>query len=178
MYIWFDMDGTIVDFDKFADRVIKNRGSGKFFHELSKQQQENRKKFWNYVLEYEDDFWLRLDFMQGMQKVMNYIKDNYKSHTLGVISHAPNFADDGNYYKKVVKYKKDWIKKYLPDTFKTVNIITPQQAKHEFMIGNPKDNILIDDVKHNITAWQSCGGVGIIYKNHNQMLTELKEILK
>ncbi len=178
MYIWFDMDGTIADFDKFADTVIKNRGGEKFFHELTDEQKENRKKFWKYILENEDDFWLRLDFMDGMEQVINYLINNYKSHTFGIISHAPYFADDENYYKKVVKYKKDWIKKYFKDKFKHINIITPQQAKYEFMIGKPKDNILIDDVKHNIDCWQKKGGVGIIYKNDKQILTELTEILK
>ena len=46
------------------------------------------------------------------------------------------------------------------------------------MIGSPKDNILIDDVEHNIINWKDKGGIGIIYKNHKQMLKEIKEILK
>ena len=177
MQIWFDMDGTIVDFDKFADTIIKNRGSGKFFHELTEKEKENRKTFWNYILEKEEDFWLRLDFIKGMQETINYLKNNYKMHKFGIISHAPNFTTDTDYYKKVVKYKKQWIKKYLGDTFKKVNIIKPKQEKYEFMIGNPKDNILIDDVEHNIINWKQKGGIGIIYKNHKQVLKEIKEIL-
>ena len=178
MQIWFDMDGTIVDYDKFADSVIKNRGSGKFFHELTDTEKENRQKFWNYIIEKEEDFWLRLDFMKGMKEAVNYLKTNYKSHNFGIISHAPNFTSNENYCKKVEKYKKEWIKKYLPDIFTNIKVIKPKQEKYEFMIGNPKDNILIDDVEHNIINWKQKGGVGIIYKNHKQMLKEIKEILK
>ena len=40
-----------------------------------------------------------------------------------------------------------------------------------------KNSILIDDLKSNIQEWKASGGIGILHKNTNSTISQLKDIL-
>jgi hypothetical protein len=48
-----------------------------------------------------------------------------------------------------------------------------KEKKREF--ANP-NSILIDDLKSNIKEWNASGGVGILHRNANSTIAQLKEL--
>lgn len=72
-----------------------------------------------------------------------------------------------------IRGKKDWLAKHNPNF---PAIFDGQKDKYATKGGNP--NVLIDDHKKYITAWEQKGGIGVLHREHNtdQTIAKLKQI--
>jgi hypothetical protein len=66
--------------------------------------------------------------------------------------------------------KHDWVNKELPE----VHLIL-RSAKHKKDFASPT-SILIDDRVDNIADWVSAGGIGILHKNTEDTIQQLKDL--
>lgn len=85
---------------------------------------------------------------------------------------------------RIVTEKKNWIDWYMGDIGDRF-ICCPREDKSKYAFGRSRSpmmddrpNILIDDLPDNIERWNAAGGIGILYKDVNQAINELKEIVK
>ena len=125
--IYFDMDGTLVDF-------------------------YNVKNWLNYLINkntypYEKALPL-INNIQSFETIILLLKN--KGYKIGIISWCSK-GGDIKYNRQTRKAKKDWLKKYFSSIkFDTIHIIKYGTNKNKFNIGN---DILFDDEQKNRDSW-------------------------
>ena len=72
----------------------------------------------------------------------------------------------------VVYDKVEWIKKYV-DPSVVVNCTFTGSQKAAYAM---KKNVLIDDRKKNIEAWEAAGGIGILHTSAAETIEQLKKL--
>jgi hypothetical protein len=116
--------------------------------------------FWNVVKHGGIEFWSDMSWNPGGKKLWNYIS-----------KYSPNIltAPSKRVYDDCVAGKKKWIKRLGSPKI----LIRSKDRKKEFAKPN---HILIDDLKSNISDWNSSGGIGIHHKKTSTTLAQLKEL--
>ncbi len=150
--IFVDLDGVLVDFDK------------KFEQELGDKPEVLFKKYgddfvWD-ILDKIDNFWFDMDPKLDAEELWNF-----------VLPYNPSILTKPA--KSVYSCKKDkrkWVDKYLGEDIKVLF----EQDKSKYATPN---SILIDDQEKNISKWETAGGIGILHKNSQDTIKQLKEIL-
>ncbi len=151
--IYVDMDGVLTDFDASFKKV-----DGRPTTEVEK---EGDPAFWEHVKKGGLEFWSEMPWMKSGKKLWNFVKP-YKP----IILSSPAEHSDSP------KGKKIWIKRELGNV---KLILKRANEKHEF---SGENKILIDDLTKNIARWKSAGGIGILFKSAEQVIKELKKIIK
>jgi 5'(3')-deoxyribonucleotidase len=132
--IFFDLDGVLSDFDRWA------REQGKFT--------PDGKPKWD---ELDYNWWVSMPQCPGAKDAYDAAK---KLGTVKFLTAATRKADS-------FSGKADWLKKFVPERGKTIVadlIITASADK--YLVAAP-NRILIDDRQANIDAWVAAGGIGI-----------------
>jgi len=150
--IYCDMDGVLTDFVSGFKKI-----DGRPTTEVEK---EGDPAFWDHVKKGGLEFWSNMPWIPGSKKLWNYIKDKNITILSAPARSLPNSP----------KGKKIWIKRELGN----VKLIL-KRAREKMQYAN-EHSILIDDLQKNITAWKSAGGIGILFKNPNQVIKKLKEL--
>jgi hypothetical protein len=97
--------------------------------------------------------------MPGGKELWDYIKP-YKPTLLT----APSYHESSRIGKTL------WVQDHIPGT-----PIVFKQAKQKSDLAGP-NKILIDDREDTIMNWKSKNGIGILYKNTDQAINELKKL--
>lgn len=148
------MDGVLCDFEKRFKEFSKG---------LSPKEYENKygkEEFWNLIDEKIGvRFWVGIPWMPEGKKLWNYIK-KYNPTLLS----APSRNNESRLGKRL------WVKNNLPGT---KLVLSSAKNKPNYAESN---HILIDDRKSTIDSWRSKGGIGILFKSTDQVISELKEL--
>jgi 5'(3')-deoxyribonucleotidase len=157
--IYIDMDGVVADFDTKAIEITK----GKY-----KSEDFSNSQFWKTVYAYNSDvgpFFESVPKMKDADELVNYITKNFKN--------VKFLTATGTTPKDAPEQKRNWINKYFPG----IDVITVVNSSHKAIYANPR-SILIDDREKAIDPWRKAGGIGILFKNNSQTISELKQFLK
>ena len=169
--IFCDMDGVLVDFDEGYKQL-----TGMSTHHADAQ---GKKEFWKAFRQglvdkdiSEESYWANLDWQPGGKELWDYIAP-YKPYVLTAPAVNFDLPDDQRYsqdHNESMKGKLNWVQR-LPNMRK----IYFAAAKNKPKFARP-DNILIDDRKDTIDAWNANGGIGILYTSAQQVIEDLKKL--
>jgi hypothetical protein len=160
--IYLDMDGVLADFDqRFKD--LSGMLPGEF------EDKYGKNAFWDFIDEGDNKikFWAGIPVMDGAKQLVDFAKDyDYELLT------APSNK------KQSLIGKSVWVKKHTGDIFPTKPKVNFKKAKNKHLIKPEltKYDILVDDRVSTIDNWNNAGGTGILYKNINQTLSDLKKL--
>jgi hypothetical protein len=166
--IYCDMDGVLTDFSgefiKLARQVgesglgertdVPNNAAAKY------EKAHGSEAFWGVVKQGGLKFWSDMDWNPGGKKLWKYISQ-YDPQILT--------APSKRVYEDCVKGKKMWVSRLGNPKMH----VRSKDKKREFAGEN---QILIDDLKSNISDWNSAGGTGIHHKTTNNTIGQLKEL--
>ena len=169
--IFCDMDGVLVDFDEGYKQL-----TGMSTHHVDAQ---GKKEFWKAFRQgledkdiSEESYWANLDWQPGGKELWDYIAP-YKPYVLTAPAVNFDLPDNQRYsqeYNESMKGKLNWVQR-LPNMRK----IYFAAAKNKPKFARP-NNILIDDRKDTIDAWNANGGVGILYTSAQQVIDDLQKL--
>lgn len=157
-YIFCDMDGVLVDFDKgYKDLTGVS---------TKHADVQNSKDFWNKLESSlkekgltQEDYWKGLDWMPDGKTLWNYIKQ-YNPYILTAPSKDPGSRTG----------KKEWVERL--DNMKNI-YFRAAQSKSDFA---GKNKVLIDDREDTIESWRAKGGIGILHTSAANTIEQLKQI--
>ena len=161
--IYFDMDGVLADFEK---------GIRELCH-MEPQSQNGKRNakvddlMWEAIRNI-DHFYEHLDLMPGAKDMFDTVYGKYGDRC-EILTGIPRpergivtSADD----------KVAWTRRKLSDKVKIHTV--SRKDKKQYCIG--PETILIDDQERTIREWQETGGTGILHRNPEQTLAELKQM--
>lgn len=160
--IYLDLDGVFADFQKKLEDAF-----GPTYDQLTD------KELWA-ELEKEQHLFLHLDEIddaQSLFKSLNLIADDY-GQDVAILTALP--IPTGN-LSTARKDKVEWVREHLSSTIQ-VNTVIGGTNKARFVNLNNDVDILIDDRKKNIVAWEKAGGIGILHETDNSAPTIIKLI--
>lgn len=158
--LYLDMDGVIVDWDgqfkKISNGVSANDyekthgATGRF--ELSQNASP--------------DFYATMQWLPDGKQLYNFVKQ-YDSE---ILSHAETSGGDDN---RVVDGKRTWLKNNNVDI--KANLVPHREDKAKYA---NKNAILIDDREDNVKEFIDAGGIGVLHKNTEDTIQQLKKIME
>lgn len=159
--IFCDMDGCLCDFEARFEHFA-GLSPDEYRKEVTKKYGKKQvdKMFWDLI----DNqigvrFWRGIPWMPGGKQLWDYIKP-YNPTLLS----SPSFDNSSRMGKSL------WIKDHIPGT-----PVIFRQAKQKSDFAGP-NKILIDDREDTIMSWKAKNGIGILYKNTDQVINDLKKL--
>lgn len=163
-HLYLDMDGVQCDFftawaqwhnKKFGmDHVERYKDIG------SKEQREQSiKELTSEGPEFVEQFFANLEPLPNFISLYKWLKDNKIPYT---ILSAPLRGNN----EASARGKVEWLEKYHPGYARYGQPIF-RGDKERMATKGGTNNILVDDHKKNIEAWDSAGGIGILYRDNN-----------
>jgi len=166
--IYCDMDGVLTDFSgdfiKLAMQIgevelserddVPNNAAARY------EKKFGSEAFWSVVERGGLKFWSNMSWNPGGQKLWKYIS----KFDVEILS-----APSKRVLNTCIKGKRMWVSKIGNPKIH----FRSKEKKREFANEN---SILIDDLKSNINEWNASGGIGILHKNANSTIMQLKDI--
>ena len=157
--IYCDMDGVLCDFEARFEHFT-GLSPDQYRVEMTKKYGEKKvdEIFWD-VIDHQVGirFWRGMPWMPEGKDLWAYIKQ-YK----------PTLLTAPSWHKSSTEGKTLWVEDHIPGT-----PIIFKQAKQKANLAGP-NIILIDDREDTIMSWKAKNGIGILYKNTDQTINELK----
>lgn len=155
--IYVDLDGVIVN---FADHAKDLTGI-----DIDNAGKEDRNKFWKHIerhVKQGNPFFAAMGMMHDAYRLWNY-----------VAPYGPTILSATGHIFGAGKEKRAWVRDHLGAGVADKAIFvrkSQDKAKHA-----TPTSILIDDRTKSITPWVEAGGIGILHKNAELTIRELKE---
>lgn len=164
--IFLDLDGVIVGFDSGYAQISK----GMNFDEYAAKYGEASAT--RYFLARGYNFWSDLPWERGGKELYGAVKKLFKH--INILSSSGCDNNVGK-HEEVVKGKRLWLKKNIPELADKAIIVSNRHHKQKYA---SKFGILIDDLGSNIQEWNSAGGYGILHnsKHYTKTIDTLVEI--
>jgi hypothetical protein len=159
--IYCDMDGVLCDFEGRFEHFT-GMSPDQYRAEMTRKYGEKKAvdMFWKLIdNEIGVRFWRGMPWMPGGRELWDYIKSSNPT-----LLTAPSYHDSSKIGKTL------WVKDHIPGAK-----IIFKQAKQKSDLAGP-NKILIDDREDTIMDWKSKKGIGILYKNTDQAINELKQL--
>lgn len=157
--IYLDLDGVLADFNNSIKRY-----TGKYPYEMSSDE------MWKKVQE-DEHFYRKLEKMPDANRLFSEVSALAKEHgfVVKVLTAIPRKSTMPNAgFDKI-----EWVKEHFPGLEVILGPYSRDKWKHAKF-----GDILIDDRQSNIKEWKEKGnGIGILYKNTNDTINNLKSIL-
>lgn len=155
--IYFDMDGVLADFSRGVEELCG----------LPSDCDDDL--MWKSIKNVEH-YYEKLEWIPAGKNMITYAWNRYGASVVEILSAIPKprrgiFTAEAD--------KRAWIARAFPNM--KVNIVMREEKKY-YCSG--KEFILVDDLEENILAWEACGGTGILCKNAQDALDQLKELDK
>jgi len=151
--IYVDMDGVLTDFDKAAIDTVGDTPDA-FIERVSKHQ------FWKHIDNAGVGFWENMEWMVDGKVLWNFVSP-----------FDPTILTSPSMKKESEVGKTKWIKRNL----KTPPVIFSRDKSRE--VKNGKFDILIDDRQDKIQKWEAAGGTGILHRNADDTIKQLKKVI-
>ena len=159
--IYCDMDGVLCDFEGRFEHFT-GLSPDQYRAEITKKYGEKKSldMFWD-IINHQVGmrFWRGMHWMPEGKDLWNYIKP-YK----------PTLLTAPSYHNSSTEGKTAWVEDHISGT----PIIFKPADKKSNLAGPNK--ILIDDREDTIMSWKAKNGIGILYKNTEQVINELKQL--
>lgn len=155
--IFLDLDGVVADFDaKFKQKFG-----------MTADQADEKQILWK-LMHNVQDFYLEMPLMPDAHELVAYLKSlEYPTIVLTAIPRR-------NTMPHVEEHKKTWVKENLGDLEFRIGPFSRDKVKHlEY-----STDILIDDRRSNIEAWDAAGGIAIHHLNAAKTISILQGITK
>jgi hypothetical protein len=166
--IYCDMDGVLTDFSgdfmKFAKNKtnidiserddVPNNAAARY------EKIHGSEAFWKVVEDGGLKFWSDMSWNSGGKKLWKYIA-KFDTEILS--------APSKRVLETCIKGKRMWVSRLGSPKIH----FRSKDKKREFA---NKNSILIDDLKSNISEWNSSGGIGVHHRNANETISKLKEL--
>lgn len=153
--IYCDIDEVLTDFDKAVKKLGRKAAEG-----LSENATEEQKNLMYKKIDLAGrEFWSNMEWLEDGRKLWSKIK---KYH--------PVLLSSPGEFKYASAGKQDWVNKNLPGVTLYIDSLKYKYAE--------RDAILIDDMEKNISMWKEAGGLGIIYKDPETTIEELKQHIR
>lgn len=156
--IFCDMDGVLTDFDGAAKYLDSN---------IFNLPQE---EMWKKIEQTGVEFWSRMNWIQGGKELWDYLTN----HDPRLLTALPGLSDDDPNRHNAIEGKKKWVSENLGDNHLERLIMTTSPEKEKYATSK---SILIDDRKDLVDGWKRKGGIGIVHKDPNNTIHELKEFI-
>lgn len=163
--VYLDMDDTLVDFRGGLAKF--NITHERYFHMTPRSQWTPlQKKLDKVTVDCMNtpNFFRNLPLIDGAIDLWKTAKHPY------ILTAWPKTCLDR---ERVKREKREW----LYDNFGEVSddrfIYCAREDKAKYAPGN----ILVDDMVANIEAWEKAGGIGILFTNSNQAISDLKRAM-
>jgi len=157
LQIYCDLDGILVDFAT----PQKELTGGLDYETASKEL--GHAEVWRRINAGGIDWWSNLKWLSDGRKLWEYLKDkNPIILSAGAISMTGDRAEKG---------KTIWCHRELGSN---IEVIIAHRSKDKKYWAAP-NHLLIDDMEENIRDWRSRGGIGILHRNADQTILELRE---
>ena len=151
--LYCDMDGVLCDFEarfkQYSDGLTVNEYRDKY----------GINEFWKLVNDEGVGFWVGIPWMPDGKELYDYIKPNLYS-----LLSAPSSENSSRLGKRL------WVKNKIPGT---KLILASAKNKPNY---SEEGAILIDDRADTIREWDLQGGIGILHKNANDTIQQLKKL--
>ncbi len=158
--IYVDMDGVLADF-------LKGAGLATDMTFKTHMDWEKVKKVeWKTLADMGADFWAGLPWNKGGKKLWSFVRQ----YNPNILSAFPQAQENKQH---AINGKKRWIKRELTGVNK-IHIVRGQE-KQDYA---EPTAILIDDSPRNIDQFNAKGGIGILHKNTNDTIKQLKAIIR
>jgi 5'(3')-deoxyribonucleotidase len=156
--VYVDMDGVLADLFNHVGAIH----DVEHYNQMSDQQ-------WEDFFQSTDAYHLFKDLpvfptANKLLEIVTQIAGGYK-----ILSSPLNFDRAGS-----IKGKREWLAKHI---IVPSDGIIFEHEKYKYAKSNGVPNILIDDFRKNITAWNAAGGVGIKYQSDEDTLDKLEREL-
>ena len=160
--IFVDMDGVLTDFERRFEQfagVSPDEFTSQKTIQVGKEKADEQ--FWDLVdKQIGVRFWAGMPWMPEGEELYRYIK-KYKPTILT----SPSRDESSRIGKGV------WVKRNMSGVPVKFGYKSTGKAKY----AGP-NKILIDDREDNIAAWKAAGGIGILFKNTEQVKNELSKL--
>jgi hypothetical protein len=161
--VYFDLDGTLADFDAQVQRMFGASSADGFFDKYGP------KEAWEKIIGKDADFWTTMKVLSDGKKVLDYVKQ--AGNPISVLSAPPKPKNAPlSYIKKVIQWKMMWAKSHVGSV--------PMKFAYSGEKGRfaKPNRILIDDFDKNLVEWESKGGIGIKFDNAQSVIKKLKDL--
>jgi len=160
--LYVDMDGVLCDFiGNFKNLFPERKGTWD-------KENKDEKTEWNLVFSKGVSFWSDMPWMYDGKELWNHIK-KYEPTVLSAVS-----KKHGSNVHSAVKGKKQWLSRNIDHKAARSGIFCRRREKQIYA---GKGKILIDDYDKNIKQWRDKGGIGILHKNTDDTIEQLKNII-
>ncbi len=165
-HLYLDMDGVQADFFTawarlFGKEQYKEIGD-RAAREASIADLNSRGP------EFVEKFFATLPVLPGAQQLIAFLRDNNIQYT--ILSAPLRGNEDAS-----IRGKLTWLNRHHPGTADSA-IFTNE--KQRYATANGKANVLVDDFKKYVNAWQADGGIAVLYRwnNASSAIEQLKKI--
>jgi predicted nucleotidyltransferase/GNAT superfamily N-acetyltransferase/5'(3')-deoxyribonucleotidase len=165
-HLYLDMDGVQADFFSAWARLF---GKERYKEIGDRAQREATIADLNARgPEFVEQFFRNLPVLSGAQTLIKFLRDNDIKYT---ILSAPLRGNE----EASIRGKLAWLDRHHPGTSATA-IFTGEKQRYATSNGNP--NVLVDDFKKYVNAWNANNGIAVLYRWNNvgAAIEQLKKI--
>jgi hypothetical protein len=162
-----DMDGVFSDFSgKVAELMGFSLSEGQ---EISSHPKFEKKKMWRHINEFDahTPFFYSLNIIPDAYELWDFVTDKFDREKIFFLTASGYTPVDAPHQKR------RWIRKNFGAY--RVEVVDKSHDKAKFATPN---TILIDDREKSIKPWVDAGGIGILHKNAQTTIEELRKILE
>ena len=152
MTVYVDLDGVLANMEGYLHT-----------HFGEHWKKEIEKPNWGKVSELHQRMYFELDPLADAHELWEWLTENFND--VQILTAIPKRA----HFPNSVNDKRDWVHKHFGSHVK-VNF-GPFAYDKQFHC-KPGD-VLIDDMKPNITQWNDAGGVGILHKSADETISRM-----
>ena len=112
--------------------------------------------------------------MNNYRTLFNYLDALYLSRRVDQFEILTSLPHPTDKLHTAREDKIDWVRKYL-SPYIPVNTVVGGTEKAKYV--RSRNDILIDDLERNISAWNKAGGTGIHFTNNAESIAQLDKFL-
>lgn len=168
-----DLDGVLADFDGAVQALGIDHGPDMNRSREHMSDAQRAAKDALYARISGMDFFRHLPLMPGALDIWTLLTPHYPT----ILTAVPRFKDP-DAFARAAEDKYRWVCDYIAPIPRARFVATTSREKPNNMRANPGHlQLLIDDRKKNIEAWQAAGGTGVLHVEASATIAELNRLL-
>lgn len=167
--IYLDMDQVLIDFNKGLEEfnIINDT---MFIHKPKSEWSKREIALDRAVVDCMNtpNFFRNLPMMVGADRLWVQAGRPY------VLTAWPKTTNDRD---RIRREKRESLTDYFGEVSDDRFIYCAREDKQKYATSGDYSNILVDDMQSNIQAWERAGGIGILFINSDQAVSDLKRAM-